>query len=174
MSFGFSVGDFITAGSLINTLITCLGSSFLSSSSSYQELVLELQLLKAGLDRIEHLKGTLSQQPQVEGIKLAALNCQSILCDFLQKIKKYDASLGYDKPSVTALQAGRSNSIAIKEKVQSGNKTKEILGKARKTVRGAERKIEWEVKMIKEVETLRGYLVAHVGSLNMRLLTLGL
>ena len=48
------------------------------------------------------------------------------------------------------------------------------LEKARKTVRGAERKIEWEVKMIKEVEILRGYLVAHVGSLNLRLLTLGL
>jgi hypothetical protein len=173
MSFGFSVGDFITVGSLINTLITCLSSSFLSSSSSYQELVLELQLLKTGLGRVEHLKGTPSQQPQVDGIKLAALNCQSILYDFLQKIKKYGASLGCDKPSATILQAEGSNANDIKN-VQFGNKTREMLEKAKKTVKSAERKIEWEVKMIKEVEVLRGYLVAHVGSLNLRLSMLGL
>jgi hypothetical protein len=95
MSFGFSVGDFVTAGTLVSNIITCLSSSFLSSSSSFQELVIELGALKRGLDRIETLAATTeAQQLQVDGIRLAALNCQSILNDFHGKLKRYNKSLG--------------------------------------------------------------------------------
>jgi hypothetical protein len=153
MSFGFSVGDFVTAGLLINSLITSLSSSFLSSSASYRELAHELHVLKNGLDKIQHLEGTKFQQPAIEGIKVAALNCQWVLNDFAGKLRKYEGSLG--ESSTSAVGKGK-------------------LAGAGKKVKDAKRKVEWEVKMKQEVQTLRAYLVAHVGSLNMRLMTLGL
>jgi hypothetical protein len=58
MSFDFSVGDFLAAGLLTQSLIASLSSSFLSSWSSCQELVRELHVLKNGLDGIERLRGT--------------------------------------------------------------------------------------------------------------------
>ncbi|PQE09528.1 Ankyrin repeat-containing protein [Rutstroemia sp. NJR-2017a BBW] len=36
------------------------------------------------------------------------------------------------------------------------------------------RKVQWNISMLDEVQKLRAYIAAHVGSLNMRLLTLGL
>lgn len=170
MSFGFSVGDFLTAATLINNLITCLNSSFLSSTSSYQELVVELSILKKGLVRIEGLNGpTEAQQLQVQGIQLAALNCQSVLVDFLQKIEKYDESLGTASP-----QAGSSTDDGGTRHRKFGRPTLKKLGNLRRKLKDVERKIGWELRMTKEVQVLRSYLSAHVGSLNMRLSILDL
>jgi hypothetical protein len=178
MSFGFSIGDFISAAGLIQELITCLSSSFLSSSSSYQELVSELQGLKSGLEQIEHLQASGAQQFRIDGIKLAALNCQSILQEFFSKIKKYDTSLGLGVADASGVDL-EGDTVANSQKFTfenaSGGKTvAKIWKKAKKKARNVERKIEYEVKMTKEVEALRGYLIAHVGSLNLSLSTLGL
>jgi len=57
MSFGFSVGDFIAAGTLIKDIVTCLKDSG-GAVSQYQELMRELDGLQHALDKIERLKET--------------------------------------------------------------------------------------------------------------------
>lgn len=143
MSFGFSVGDFLTAAKLIHDVISCLRNS---SNCPYHELVLELYGLQRALHEIEHLKYPPSQQVAVNGIKVAALMCQHPLDEFAQKLRKYE-SLG----------------------VNNGGK----LGK-RDMVKIWGKKVQWGFSMEEEVAKLRAYLMAHVGSLNMRLITQGL
>jgi hypothetical protein len=92
MSFGFSVGDFFSATILIKDIVTCLKASG-GSASEYQELMRELDGLQSALTGIEHLKANPEQMPTVNGIKVAALNCQYILRDFLTKLETYEKSL---------------------------------------------------------------------------------
>ena len=143
MSFGFSVGDFITVGRLIQHIVSSLRAS---SISEYRELVLELHGLERALHEIEHLTCHASQEPAVSGIKVAALMCQYPLDEFAGKLKKFD--------SLITDNAGVSSKV---DKVK-------LWGK----------KLRWGFCMEEEVMKLRAYLVAHVGSLNMRLMTQGL
>jgi hypothetical protein len=141
MSFGFSVGDFISATMLIKDIVVCLKASG-GSSSEYQELMLELDGLRLALTKIEYLQGSAEQMPAINSIKVAALNCDFVLRDFLKKLKKYQQSLEH--------------------------------GKSRGWVVDSSKKVEWELTMKQDVQTVRGYLLAHTSSLNMRLLTEGL
>ena len=143
MSFGFSVGDFITAAKLIKDTITALRTS---SVSEYRELVLELHGLERALYEIERLKCHPGQEAAVNGIKVAALICQYPLDEFAQKLRKFE-----------------SLSEAKGKKLRKG----ELLTLWSK-------KLKWGFCMEDEVRKLRAYLVAHVGSLNMRLMTQGL
>ena len=143
MSFGFSVGDFITVGKLIQDIVSSLRAS---SISEYHELILELHGLQRALNEIEHLKCHPSQEPAISGIKVAALMCQYPLDEFASKLKKFE-SLGLG-------QAGHTSKL---EKVKMWST-----------------KLRWGFCMKEEVTKVRGYLVAHVGSLNMRLITQGL
>ena len=93
MSFGFSVGDFITAGKLIADISSSLRDVG-GSVSEYQELLRELDSLQRALLHIDKLKAQASQQPAINGIKCAALMCQHPLTEFLTRIRKYDGSLG--------------------------------------------------------------------------------
>ena len=88
MSFGFSVGDFIAVGSLIQNIVSSLRAS---SISEYRELILELHGLQRALYDIEHLNCHPSQEPAVSGIKVAALACQYPLDEFAGKLKKFDS-----------------------------------------------------------------------------------
>ena len=117
-----------------------------SSISEYNELILELHGLQRALNEIEHLKCHPSQEPAITGIKVAALMCQYALDEFASKLKRFE-SLGLG-------QAGHASKF---EKVK-------MLGT----------KLRWGFCMKEEVTKIRGYLVAHVGSLNMRLITQGL
>ncbi|MCJ1422765.1 hypothetical protein MMC29_000645 [Sticta canariensis] len=92
MSFGFSAGDFMTAGLLIKDIIRSLKDSG-GALSEYQELDRELHGLQRALDVIEHLQCLPEQAPMVNGLKVAALNCQFVLDNFATKLKKYEASL---------------------------------------------------------------------------------
>ena len=135
---------------------------------------MELQGLQSGLDRIRELEGSGVQQLHVNGIKLAALNCQSILQDFLSKIRKYDASLRAAPIGAETESAELSTHNVASDAASGDGKMKKIFKNARQKARTVERKIEWEIKMAKEVDVLRAYLVAHVGSLNLSLSALGL
>jgi len=136
---------------------------------------LELNGLQLGLERIEKLQATGPEEAQVEGIKLAALNCQSILEEFLSKIKKYDASLGFVPPVASNLDSRNASSSHITQGNASvGRKGANVFKKASKKARVIQGEIEWEVKMTREFEAIRAYLLAHVGSLNMSLSALGL
>jgi hypothetical protein len=141
MSFGFSVGDFLSAAILIKDIVICLKASG-GSASEYQELMRELDGFQSALTGIEHLKASPEQTPTVNGIKVAALNCRYILRDFLTKLETYEKSLA----------AGKTRGWAV----------------------DSTKKIKYELAMKAEVQNLRTYLMMHMSSLNMRLLTEGL
>ena len=143
MSFGFSVGDFLTVGKLVADIVTSLRSA---SIAEYRELICELHGLQRALHEIEHLKHTSSQEAAVNGIKVAALMCQYPLDEFAARLKKFER-LGI-----------------------AGGGTRSRL----ETMKIWSRKLQWGFCMKEEVEKLRTYIVVHVGSLNMRLITQGL
>jgi hypothetical protein len=88
MSFGFSVGDFITAGIIIKDIISCLKDSG-GSASEYQELARELESLQVSLDNIQKLKVPPIQDATLKALQLMALSCQNTLDEFRVKINKY-------------------------------------------------------------------------------------
>ena len=143
MSFGFSVGDFITVGRLIQDVVSFLRRS---SISEYQELILELHGLKRALDQIENLKCYPDQEAAINGVKVAALMCQYPLDEFAGKLKKFES---------LDVCSGKLASKASKMKAWG-------------------QRLRWGFCMKDEVAKLRVYLTAHVGSLNMRLITQGL
>ena len=117
-----------------------------ASNSSYQKLILELHGLQRALREIEHLKYPSSQEAELNAIKVAALMCQHPLNEFAAKLKKFEC-----------LSVDSGGKLAKKELLKMWG-----------------RKLQWGFSMEEEVAKLRAYLVAHVGSLNMRLITLGL
>lgn len=143
MSFGFSVGDFLAAASLISDIVTSLRAA---SIAEYRELILELHGLQRALYEIEHLKCTSDQEAAVNAIKVAALMCQYPLDDFSAKLKKFEG-LGFS--------GGQKRSKLEIMKIWT-------------------RKLHWGFCMKEEVEKLRTYILVHVGSLNMRLITQGM
>jgi len=92
MSFGFSVGDFITVASLIEQTICALRDAG-GSSFQYQRLTLELHALSRTLQEVDHLEAVRGLEVTIEAIKATALSCQLPLREFLENIKKYDESL---------------------------------------------------------------------------------
>lgn len=133
MSFGFSVGDFVTVGKLVGDTISSLRTA---SISEYQELILELHGLQRALNEI-------GQEAAVNSIKVAALMCQYPLDDFATKLKQFEK-----------LDTVVYNQSSEREKLQVFRK-----------------KLRWGFCMKEEVVKLRAILMAHVGSLNMRLNT---
>ena len=92
MSFGFSMGDFVATALLIKDIICCLQASG-GAASEYQELVCELHGLQQALDTIERLQGNSNQAFTIDGLKIVALNCQSVLDNFRAKLKKFEVGL---------------------------------------------------------------------------------
>ena len=115
-----------------------------SSASEHKELLLELSGLQRALDEIEHLQPSPHQETEANAVKVAALTCQYRLDDFAGKLKKYE-SLSRD--------------------TKTGSAEKAKLWRL---------KLQWGFSMEAEVQSLRAYLIAHVGYLNMRLTTLNM
>ncbi len=145
MSFGFSVGDFLAASKLINDIVSALRHS---SVSSYQELVRELHGLERALHQVEHLPCPPGQEAQVNAVKAVALTVQYPLNEFAAKLSKFER-----------LDIRHSN-VHVPT----------ISDKAK----GWGRKVQWGIVMEEDVAKLRTHIAAHVGSLNLRLTTLGL
>jgi hypothetical protein len=106
MSFGFSVGDFLAAATLIKKIVVCLKDSG-GSVSEYQELMDELDGLRLALDKIEHLEGSAKRTEAVNSIKAAALSCKTVLQDFLPKLQTYDKSLDRGKTRGWAIDSNK-------------------------------------------------------------------
>jgi hypothetical protein len=119
MSFGFSVGDFLAISQLITHIMSSLKASG-GSASDYQELQLELLGLQLVLHKVEHLKGSPTQAPAINGIKVAALNCQFVLESFAEKLKKYEGSLefGHSRGWVVDTAKKIKWEMAMKREVQ--------------------------------------------------------
>ena len=111
------------------------------SQSHFQELESELQGLSRALHEISELARLPDQVPEIVALKFAACLCEDTLKRFYEKIQPFENSLG---------------GAAGKDK-----------GKAKKVPR----MVRWELLVRKEIPELRSYLVAHVGSLNLRLST---
>ncbi|KAF2250016.1 hypothetical protein BU26DRAFT_563901 [Trematosphaeria pertusa] len=98
MSFGISIGDFIAVGKVIADISSNLRSSG-GSKSEYQELERELETLQQILQQIDQLQST-HPNPTLDSVKYAALSCRHTLEQFLDKVQKYDHSLGvWSQPS---------------------------------------------------------------------------
>lgn len=141
MSFGFSVGDFVSIGLLIKEIASALNGS---STAEYRELTNELQLLQQTLHEIEHLEELPGQEDVINKVKFAAVMCHIPLDDFASKLKKYDILADSD----------------LKQNIR--------------LAKSWGRKVQWNVSMKDEIQKLRAYLGVHMGSLNLRLTTLGL
>lgn len=115
-----------------------------SSASEYRELMLELHGLQLALHQIEHLEYDPADEATVNAVRVAALMCQHPLHEFAAKLKKFE-SLNEGAPS------------RWKDRAQQYSL-----------------RLRWGFTMSDEVQKLRAYFVAHVGSLNMRLTILGL
>ena len=115
-----------------------------ASVAEYCELQLELEGLERALDAVEHLQPAAGEELAVNGTKVAALSCRYTLQEFHKKLEKY-------------------------ESLERSQKSK-----ARDTSKLWTRKLQWGLTMQDEVRNLRAYLMAHVGFLNMRLVTLNL
>ena len=93
MSFPFSIGDFLTVGTLIKDICRCLKDNK-GSAVEYQELLRELDCLQHALCHLDKLQNGSLPTNTLGSIKYAALSCRHPLEQFLRKIQKYDTSLG--------------------------------------------------------------------------------
>ncbi|KAH8775850.1 hypothetical protein BGZ57DRAFT_953391 [Hyaloscypha finlandica] len=92
--FRFSAGDFVSALSLVATVIDALRESG-ESSSEYRALVTQLHTLESALLRVKTLEIDDSQQRDfVIALQQAAAQCQTTIDSFWQRIRKYQPHLG--------------------------------------------------------------------------------
>lgn len=92
VGFGFSVGDFISAINLVQTVIDALSASS-KSSSELQELFRQLYSLETALREIKRLELNESLHAEVLALKQSAAQCQLTISDFLSKTETYQPHL---------------------------------------------------------------------------------
>ena len=126
-------------------LITDIVASLRTSSTSeYRELIVELHNLQRALNDIEHLEAPPDHIAAVTAVKVAALTCHYPLDEFATKFRSFQR---------------------LEHSEVTSKRQKLLVWKS---------KLEWGFTMEEEVQRLRTYLLAHVGSLNLRLNTLQL
>lgn len=117
VSFGISVGDFIAVGKLIVDITSCLKDAG-GSKSEYQELLRELDCLHRALLHLDQLQLHGPSSTNLASIKSTALSCQYPLQEFLEKIKKYDKSLGLQSKEGAFRGAGDKLGWAFGQKAE--------------------------------------------------------
>ena len=93
VGFGFSVGDFIAALKLVETVTSSLRASG-DSGAHYRTLIAELELLGTCLNSVKQVE--LDESQYKERISLeaaAAAECQKSIDTFFKKIQKFDSYL---------------------------------------------------------------------------------
>lgn len=98
MSFGFSVGDFITAADLIARVISALREAG-GSASQYQHITNKLGFLDRAIRDVNRLEPVEGLEATLEAIKTTALSCQLPLLEYLESIRSYNESLGRGQSS---------------------------------------------------------------------------
>jgi len=93
MSFGYSVGDCLTAILFIKEIIISLSDTH-GSAAEFQELIKELGNLQGTLDVIKNLSENEGRQDSIKAIKNTASDCQAVLDEYGKKFAKYHRSLG--------------------------------------------------------------------------------
>ena len=92
VGFGFSVGDFVGALSLVGTVIDSLRTSG-SSSTQYRSLISELYVLEDALIRVKRVELDPSQTSERIALEQAAACCRQSVDGFMGKIEKYQPHL---------------------------------------------------------------------------------
>ncbi|PQE03553.1 kinetoplast-associated kap protein [Rutstroemia sp. NJR-2017a BVV2] len=98
MSFGFSVGDFITAVNLIAQVFSTLCEAG-GSASQYQHVASKLGFLDRAIRDVNRLEPVAGLEVTLEAIKTTALSCQVPLLKYLEDIRRSSKSLGAGKSS---------------------------------------------------------------------------
>jgi hypothetical protein len=93
VGFGFSVGDFLSAINLVQTVIDALQSSG-QAASTYRELIRELWTLETALMKVKTLEFHEHQSADRIALVQAASQCQLTIDDFWKDIQKYQPHLG--------------------------------------------------------------------------------
>ena len=93
MSFGYSVGDCLTAILFIKEIVVSLSKSH-GSAAEFQELAKELTNLQYTLDVIKALPEDGESQDSIRAIKHTAIDCQAVLEEYAKRLAKYRKSLG--------------------------------------------------------------------------------
>ena len=93
MSFGFSVGDCLTAILFIKGIVASLSNTH-GSVAEFQELTTELANLQHTLGVIQSLPESEGRQGSIKAIKHTATDCQAVLDKYVRKFTKYRQSLG--------------------------------------------------------------------------------
>ena len=96
MSFGYSVGDCLTAILFIKEIVVSLSDSRGSAAES-QELARELTNLQQTLNAIEHLPEGEDGQDGIKAVKHTATDCQAVLDKYGKKLEKYRRNLAAGK-----------------------------------------------------------------------------
>ncbi|KAF2494846.1 hypothetical protein BU16DRAFT_49669 [Lophium mytilinum] len=143
-TFGFSVGDFISALNLTRELIRSLKDSG-GSSTEYRDLIGELRSLKRALVEVKRLDLAESLRRQRVAVEQAASLCQNTITNFLRKIRKFEPALGESTSTVR-----------------------------RSKWRASLRKMEWALYKKEEIAAFRAKLAGHTSSINMLLMTIQL
>ena len=107
----------------------------------FQELKTELLSLSKALDEISVLSSEPGQIPEIVALKFVACLCEDTLKQFYEKIKPFDTTLA----------------IGAESRIGKGKAVPKM--------------VRWELLVRKDIPELRSYLVAHVGSLTLRLNT---
>jgi hypothetical protein len=137
--FGFSVGDFISAISILNEIRKALQDSG-GAEEEFHELLLDLQQLEVVLQWLERGDwGRSGDLGHVNAVRGMALTCQVPLKEFWGKIQKY------------------------KVMVSDHSQVISVAGK----VKGVARKVQWAVQMKEEITKFRTVIVSKVAALNL-------
>jgi hypothetical protein len=99
--FGFSVGDFVASIELIHKAAKALRSTS-GATGHYQQTLLDLELIESVLLRVQGLSPTSASQETIQKIQLCGRACHVPLDHFLQKAKKLEPYLNFNKNSSEA------------------------------------------------------------------------
>lgn len=86
MSFGYSVGDFVAAISLILEVSLALRDAG-GSVHEYQHIIIEILSLKTALEQVVTLESVEGLEDIANAITKAATTCQDSLREFLANVK---------------------------------------------------------------------------------------
>ena len=96
--FGFSVGDFVAGIELIHKATKALRSTS-GATEQYQQTLLDLTLIESVLRRVQSLTPAKASEETIRIVQLCGLACQVPLDHFLNKIRKLELHLNFERHS---------------------------------------------------------------------------
>ena len=120
MSFGFSVGDCLTAALIIKDILISFSSSR-GSVAEYQELLKEISNLEHILALVKELPKDVTRREEFESIERTSSDCQAVLNKYVVKFQKFHSSLEIGQSNGRIKDAARKVQwgLLMKQEVKS-------------------------------------------------------